>query len=226
MDKIEIELKSMNKKENPLSKDFLLNHLKEKTETNYNKIEKYLQHEFYLPEFDSLVFEISICLLVENYQAAITLTNHLLEKTLKYGLIYFTAGKNKDFDKRNEEYNKAIDKFGSIELEDTINRCCSVGLISKKEKENLKYLKNKYRNSFSHADIKKTFGNISAPITFGNFLTGNIESKMVKISQFIFLHGVVQAQIAEQSSPIYFDYVYDILTRMLEKIFPQEEGEE
>jgi hypothetical protein len=206
------------------SSGYFINHATTKTKLNFSKVEKYTSYSFDLPEFDSLIYEISYCLMIECYQSALTLTNHLLEKLLKYSLIYKNVINKAvdDLNILNEKYEEFIDQYGSLKLEDTINRCCSLRLITKNEKKVLKIFKDKYRNSFSHADIKETFGTISVPITMGNFQTGKITTQLVKVSNFIFLHGLIQAMIAEEVAPKYFDYVYNILYRILNDIFPRE----
>lgn len=56
---------------------------------NYVKIRHCYANEYELPEIDPLRYEICICLTLSLYQAAITLTNHLIEKYLKIALVYY-----------------------------------------------------------------------------------------------------------------------------------------
>src|SRR5438094_10600049 len=58
---------------------------------NYLRVRDCYLKEYGLPELDPLRYEITLCLTFGLYQAAITLTNHLLESLLKYALIYHHA---------------------------------------------------------------------------------------------------------------------------------------
>jgi len=57
--------------------------------------DSYLQ-EYGLPEIDPIRYEVVLCLIFGLYQAAIALSNHLLESLLKYALIYHYALQHKN----------------------------------------------------------------------------------------------------------------------------------
>ena len=62
---------------------------------NYPQVITAFKTCYNLPELDPVRHEISLCLIFGLYQAAITLTNHLLESMLKYGLTYHHAINNR-----------------------------------------------------------------------------------------------------------------------------------
>ena len=60
----------------------------------YPAVRDAYQTHYNWPELDSLRHEISLCITLGLFQAAITLTNHLLESLLKYALIIHHAEGN------------------------------------------------------------------------------------------------------------------------------------
>jgi len=73
-----------------------IDELNRQIETNLPKIDFQFNSEYGWPEFDPLRDEICKCLICDLCQAAITLTNHLLENFLKTMLIYHETIANKD----------------------------------------------------------------------------------------------------------------------------------
>ena len=63
---------------------------------NYPRVREAYTNDYGLPELDPLRYEVCICLAVGLNQAAIALTNHLLESMLKYGLIYSHSLKQRE----------------------------------------------------------------------------------------------------------------------------------
>ncbi|HEY7319737.1 MAG TPA: hypothetical protein VIE89_19380 [Candidatus Binatia bacterium] len=61
---------------------------------NYLLVREPYRTEYDFPELDPLRHEVALCLIFGLPQAAITLTNHLLESLLKFALIYDYALKN------------------------------------------------------------------------------------------------------------------------------------
>lgn len=96
-------------------------------------------------------------------QAAITLTNHLLENLLKTTLI---AHYSKDKFPKNSEgkveeliemTREAREKYGDMALGNCINAIRSAGLIDKDQQKSLHELRDFFRNAFGHADKEKIF---------------------------------------------------------------------
>ena len=81
----------MNKK---IYTDFI-NGLIASIKNNYDSVADAFENHYDWPEIDPVRSEICECIICGFYQAAITLTNHLLESVLKKALIIDTSLKNK-----------------------------------------------------------------------------------------------------------------------------------
>lgn len=109
--------------------------------------------------FMDLVFnisEISRCLILESYTASITLTNHMFERLLKLAL----ATDELEVGPITHPWEECYDRmhpYLSMDMDETINRCCTKQLISGKQKKEIKRLKLIFRNGFSHADLDLIF---------------------------------------------------------------------
>jgi hypothetical protein len=163
-------------------------------------------------ELDFISDEIKWCLILKLYQAAITLTNHYLEKGLKLMLIYHTSERKKITNLNDTKtWYSASDSFNDKNLNYTIDKCCTLGLISSKQKKQLHEFREVLRNGFSHSDMSKLFGRKQVPIAFGN-LDGSqeIEHGEVIVSKFPFLQGIAQKQVAEDNALEYLNFIYNI----------------
>ena len=59
---------------------------------NLDELNFYYKHEFlFFCEFGTIIYENLNCLLLGLYQASICMTNHLLERMLKYALLFSKA---------------------------------------------------------------------------------------------------------------------------------------
>ncbi|MFV1450501.1 hypothetical protein VBZ51_15200 [Maribacter sp. HS] len=167
--------------------------------------------------------EICYCLFFGLHQAAITLTNHLLEDTLKTGLLYSEYGVKllDDLAEMDTYYKEGLDKYSSLDLSSTINRSCSKGLITKLEKKILHEFRERLRNGFSHSDSRKIFKDIKVPFYFGSF--GKIEEEPLNFKEFSIsdipqFQGLAKSELAKNHSFDYFNYVYGILKRIEDKL--------
>ena len=109
-----------------------------------------LQHV--LNQLTYVISEICDCLIINANQAAITLTNHLFENMLKQALI--TIDSNGRYFDENEPMDKTFEaevkEYDEKNLCDAIKQCKSKRLITQDEVLRLNYLKNIFRNPFSH----------------------------------------------------------------------------
>ncbi|MDF4204733.1 hypothetical protein PXD56_17315 [Maribacter sp. SA7] len=167
--------------------------------------------------------EICYCIFFGLHQAAITLTNHLLEDTLKTGLLYSEYGVKllDDLNEMDTFYKEGLDKYSSLDLSGTINRSCSKGLITKPEKKILHEFRERLRNGFSHSDSRKIFKDIKVPFYMGSF--GNINKeplnfKECSISDIPQFQGLAKSELAKNHSFDYFNCVYGILKRIENKL--------
>lgn len=112
-------------------------------------------------ELNPLRQEISICIVFGLYQAAITLTNHLLEKFLKIALIYkkadFTADGKTVVEKTINSTAKSIKTYKKQYLGKNIEDAYNQGLLTGEERNRLNDFRHDFRNAYGHADVDKTF---------------------------------------------------------------------
>lgn len=200
-------------------------------ERHYLSIREAYHKHYEWPELDPLRHEICICVMFGLCQAAITLTNHLLESLLKYALI-ITHGKNK---KQKEEeikgrlitsfigkYEEGIQIYGDANLDKTINRACTLGLITKDQKKILHQFRDRFRNAYSHSDKKKIFGKSSMPVAGvrleeNEFVTD--EEGEPEIAKLLIGQGLVQAMMAQNDAPQYFLYIDSLARELRDKLF-------
>lgn len=101
--------------------------------------------------------EICDCLFLQKYMAAITLTNHLFETMVKLTLVYHEAnGRTMDdgYDFENI-YETELNKYGEKNLGENIAILYKKKIITSEERDRLCYLKNSFRNPYSHGSNNK-----------------------------------------------------------------------
>ena len=96
--------------------------------------------EYGWPELDVVRNEICLCLIFGFHQAAIALTNHLLESLLKYSLIYLdyrqkSSTLSGDLLERMEKVFSENKEIYDYSLDSCINKYRKEGLISKEQKK-------------------------------------------------------------------------------------------
>lgn len=169
----------------------------------------------------SIISEACDCLIVGNSQAAITLTNHLFENTLKQVLITWDS-QGRQFDdttRIDDTFKDEVEAYDDKDIEPNINKCKSKGLITKEEAKRLIELKNIYRNSFSHASYSKLFKNASTVLYSGSFKNPTeIKEETAMISKVPFLYLLAQEQFAKENALAYFLEVYEFIDKMDRKL--------
>ena len=198
---------------------------------NYLLVRDAYRTEYDFPELDPVRHEIALCLIFGLHQAAITLTNHLLESLLKYSLIYDHAIKHQPKTHPPpvaagrylvEWLRPAKRLYADKELHFTIDRACTVGLITKVQKKRLHKIRQDFRNAFSHADTDKTFRDISTRVTAVHVQDGRIATKTaeeVLIADLLIGQGFFQVTHAQKNAVPYFLYIDSLAREMREKVF-------
>jgi hypothetical protein len=172
-------------------------------------------------EIDPLLREIRFCLILDLFQASITLTNNLLEKYLKLILIYNEHGKKqiKDASTINDLYGPATKKYNNKDLSDTINMACTKGFITKEEKKSLHEFRDRFRNAFGHSDMDKMFKDTKIPFVLGKLSDINkSEIGEARLSEVPFLQGIAQEGFAERYALEYFNFVDNMIKNKIELI--------
>lgn len=180
---------------------------------------------------DTLRHEVCLCIAFGLSQAAITLSNHLMESLLKYSLIYHHSNHNEptvkagtDFVKEMEAYTEeGINKYGHISLSKSIEAAHSHGLLEDEEKEALNEFRVNFRNAYSHADKDKTFGRKAvsvqgARIEAEGIVTGAPVQAVIAKNPIV--HSFAQAMKATEDAPDYFLYLDRLVRRMKIRVFP------
>ncbi len=200
---------------------------------NYEVIRNVFNKEYGYPEFDPLRDEICKCVLCDLHQAAITLTNHLLESSLKkcLAMTYSISNKQNDI-KLEDTFKEGITKFDQLNLDDTINRACTQGLITKEQKKVLKKFKDEYRNPYSHAITSQIFKDTTVKGKTISLNEGENSENLLKrifddesdgvlsVKDILPIQGLIQVVIAKQISVPYFLEVDKIIREMLTKLKP------
>lgn len=203
-------------------------------EKHYLQIRGSYQKQYKWQELDPIRHEICLCIMFGLCQSATTLTNHLLESLLKNALIINHAKNVKQSKEQiegrvisslEEKYREAINLFDDKDLNYNINRSCTLGLITKKQKEDLHDFRNRFRNAYRHASKNKIFGNSTIPVSGISMSDGKIksdESKTVNVSGFLIGQGIIQWDMSQELAPQYFLYIDNLVYQIKKKIFPVE----
>ena len=189
----------------------------ESLEKNFEAHSRFFDFKFYTyPELGSTVFEINKCLMLEFYRASITLTNNLLERVLKLGLIYNEVGLGpKPLENWDEIFSKPNEKYTSIPLGNSIEMCKKEKLINEKENEILfNTIRNLMRNGFSHSDPSKILKDV--PDESPGFMASlsnpkdiqkiNLNHKVIPVFQSIRIDN-----FAKENAFSYFKFVFELM---------------
>lgn len=200
----------------------------EKLNKNFPELSKNFDFRFKIfSEFNTLIFELNKCLILELHSASITLTNHLLERLLKLALIYNDSGFGPTpLEKWNEKFGEPTKKYGSISLGNSIELCKKKELITTREKDILfNTIRVLMRNGFSHADSTEILADIpdETPMFVGNLKRPNDELKEVGVNQKIIptFQALQLAEFAKENGKPYFHFVFELIhkieARLIEK---------
>ncbi len=200
---------------------------------NYERINDIYIQSYNYPELDPLRDEICNCIICGLNQAAITLTNHLLEASLKKCLAmrYSLVNKEENIELK-DTFRNGIEKYDSKNLWETIDQASKQDLITNKQKELLLKFKDEFRNSYSHATSANIFDDKKVKSAFVSLQEGeNSEdllrrvfttetNEMVLIKDFLPVQGIAQVIIAKKYAVSYFTEVDKIISDILMNIKP------
>ncbi|NLI41679.1 MAG: hypothetical protein GX421_10950 [Caldisericales bacterium] len=189
---------------------------------NLAKVENQFNNEYGWPEFDPLRDEIAKCLVCDLCQAAITLTNHLLENFLKTMLVYQDTIQNNDKTKPLDllTFRPSVDKFDGQDLAQTLGQAKSKGLITKDQWKLLDKYRNDFRNAYSHAEKKKIFkdktvGTNSIKVENDQFnLSNSVQTLLIDLP---FGQGIAQVILSKAIAFDYFISVDNIIRDVLNR---------
>ena len=210
------------------SLESFINNLNSQIGNNYEIVKEIFTIEYGYPALDPIRDEICRCFICGLYQSTITLTNHFLEKSLKFclGIKYYIENKVDGMEIK-DAFIEGINKYDNLQLEQSINIACSQGLISKEQKQELKDFKNKFRNPYSHANKaiftgKSVKGKQVSTKDLENGLEDflklcfdNSKDEEIPIENLPFAQGFFHVEIAKDDCFPYFKSVDKIVRDML-----------
>lgn len=215
---------------NPEEKaELFIKELQNNINENFPKIDFQFFNEYGWPEFDPLREEISRTLICDFCQAAITLTNHLLENFLKTMLIYKDESGiiNKTQNMRTA-FNAGIEKYNSMNLIDTIAKAKRLQIITKSDSKILDKYRDDFRNAYSHADKKKIFKGWKIPtqmISMNQDLKYQLDqTEDYDLSELPFAQGIAQVLLSKESAFQYFIKVDEIIRNSLNNFETKSNG--
>lgn len=195
----------------------------------YLQVRDAYQTPYQWPNLDPLRHEVALCITFGLHQAAINLTNHLLESLLKEALIThhsLPVLRKSGGDVVNsfiEGTEEARSKYGGANLGKTLSAAKRVGLITKDQWKELDEFRKHVRNPYSHADRAAMLRDTTVPmqpvrLSDGAFELG--ESREVRAAKMPIGQGLILAMIAERQSVPYFLHVDGLARELWPKVFP------
>ena len=196
---------------------------------NYDSIADVLETEYEFPALDPVRYEICLCVICGFNQAALTLTNHLLESALKKFLILHDSRTNtRKSCELSSVFADATDKYADKGLNDIIEYAYACGLIDDREKELLHDFRKAYRNPYSHANPKQIHPNMPFPIKLLRIDEINSEGDFQKFFEmpntevnpqyFLPIQGILQVLKTESCVKDYFLKVDEIVRRVYTRL--------
>ena len=194
---------------------------------NYDALADVIETEYGFIALEPVRYEICICLICGLNQAALTLTNHLLESALKKFLILAHAKENGNCERDiTNVFDEATKLYADRNLKVTIDISCSKGLINKYEKKLLHSFREKYRNGFTHSDPTKMFHSDPISMTVVNVDDrSTLEELLSKIygkpnaevnpQTALILQGLLQSITADVYAKDYFLKVDEIIRNII-----------
>ncbi len=199
------------------NKESLENLFKKALEENFDHYKHYLQSTrfYYFTDLELTIGEIIKCLIIEAHTAAITLTNHFLERILKLALIQKKYGtepkKTKDW---NETYSEPLinNRISTWKMSVTIKKCKEYKIISKIQFNELTNFQTTIRNGFSHYDPEQILKDSEDTIDLID--KSDFENKKIKgiiYKEIPTLQNFFVRKFARENSKQYFDYVFNLM---------------
>ena len=180
------------------------------------------------PQLDPLRHEICLCLCFGLDQAAVTLTNHLLESFLKYCLFFYLSRPERNPQVANspeamvEAFEEAQDQIDNLTLAQSINKARSLRILTKEETKDLIEIKKTLRDPYSHASKKNLLGKGKIPVmpaTLGQDYSINpLEQVHVDVALNPLVNWYAQLQHARKMALPYFRYIDDLIRKILERM--------
>ena len=158
--------------------------------------------------------EICDCLFLQKYMAAITLTNLLFETMVKLTLVYHEGnGRTLDdgYDFENI-YEKELDKYGKMNLGKNIATLHEKDIITSEVCDRLLYLKNSFRNPYSHGSNNKYVENATKELYEGHLGSNEIKERIAPVTGNPYLLLDARRSFVRQYGLDYFAEIVNYIT--------------
>lgn len=214
-------------------KNLLKQYAEVRIERNYSNLERFYNHDLtFMSSLLNIRWEILNCLLLENNNASITLTNHFVERMLKLSLIELET-KNITLSEP-EKYSKRVihvhNQYDHLTLDATIKHNKKRLLISEDESYYLSTTCKTFRDSYSHAQIGVinkiqpekfsgymfSFDDIKKKLVNGETNFNKIEIEIPKESPT--MAQLYQTESARENALEYFSKIYEILINIEKRL--------
>ena len=193
-----------------MKKEIFIEAYTKATNDNFEILSPFIEHDLtVLLDLKSIKFEIINCLMINQYQASITIINHLLERGLKLALIYNEVGIGSiPIEEWGTKFHKPNKDYGDKDLYNSIEICRNRDLITEAEEKNLKNnIREQFRNGFSHSDMNKILKEVPRTGSFfaGKFSDINAIQKIeLPQTEIPFMQSIMQSEFAKQKCPFLF----------------------
>lgn len=187
-----------------------------KSHTPQESILRAFEDEYGLTELDPLRDEICKCIFCGLPQAAVTLTNMLLEMAT-ISAIEKSKRQKIEIDETkidNKKYGKSDSKLGY-----RIEMLYFGGIITELQRDNLHRCRIWLRNTFSHADLKNV-AKEDIPIKCWDLEKQTTFDSVVNLEILSMLKGIAFHKSAEENYITYFLYVDYIIRALSSKLTP------
>ena len=168
--------------------------------------------------------EICDCLFLKKHMAAITLTNLLFETMVKLTLVYLEANGRTLDDGYNFEnlYERELKKYGKKNLGENIETLYKKNIITSEEHDRLLYLKDLFRNPYSHGSNNKYVESATTKLYKGHLGSNKIKECIANVTGNPYLLLDARRTFIRQYGLGYFaEIVNKIVTldRKLQKLY-------
>lgn len=164
--------------------------------------------------------EICDCLFLQKYMAAITLTNLLFETMVKLTLVYHEAnGRTMDdgYDFENI-YETELNKYGEKNLGENIAILYKKKIITSEERDRLCYLKNSFRNPYSHGSNNKYVESAKTKLYEGHLGSNEIKECIATVKGNPYLLLDARRTFIRQYGLGYFAEIVNYITTFDKKL--------
>lgn len=193
--------------------------LSDALERNISANTKYFDYEYKVfYELELVVHEIGKCLILKLNYAAITVTNHFLERLLKLALIHKSVGIGpKALQQLDNIFAVPTEKYGSLSLGNSIEQCKKEDLLDSEERDFLfEFVRDVIRNGFSHGDAKKVLSEMPDEKQYYHAMPGNTEWTEMTFNPKLFpqVQSAHMESFANENAPLYSNYTFQLMQRI------------